>query len=110
MTGALGWGRKNGWSGENSAVRILLRVKPGASRTAVGGRYDGPSGPALVVSVAARAVEGQATKAVLEAVAAAFGVRRSAVTLVRGATSRDKLVAVEGEENVLRPRLEHLLG
>lgn len=91
-------------------MRILLRVKPGASRTAVGGRYDGPSGPALVVSVAARAVEGQATKAVLEAVAAAFGVRRSAVTLVRGATSRDKLVAVEGEETVLRPRFEQLLG
>ena len=46
-------------------MRILLRVRPGASRTAVGGRYDGPSGPALVVAVAARAVEGQATKAVL---------------------------------------------
>ncbi|MEU4601693.1 DUF167 domain-containing protein [Kribbella sp. NPDC023972] len=91
-------------------MRILLRVKPGASRTAVGGRYDGPSGPALVVSVSARAVEGQATKAVLAAVAAAFGVRRSAVTLVRGATSRDKLVAVEGEESEIRPRLEHLLG
>jgi uncharacterized protein YggU (UPF0235/DUF167 family) len=91
-------------------MRILVRVKPGASRVAVGGRYDGPSGPALVVSVTARAVEGQATKAVLEAVAAAFGVRRSAVRLVRGATSRDKLVVVEGEEKVLRPRLEHLLG
>ncbi|MFI7063698.1 DUF167 domain-containing protein [Kribbella sp. NPDC050124] len=91
-------------------MRILLRVKPGASRTAVGGRYDGPSGPALVVAVAARAVEGQATKAVLEAVAAAFGVRRAAVTLVRGATSRDKLVEVDGEDAQLQPRLEELLG
>jgi uncharacterized protein YggU (UPF0235/DUF167 family) len=95
-------------------MRILVRVKPGASRTTVGGRYggagDGTGGPALVVSVTARAVDGQATKAVLEAVAAAFGVRRAAVTLVRGTTSRDKLVAVEGEESDLRPRLEHLLG
>lgn len=89
-------------------MRILLRVKPGASRTTVGGRYDGPSGPALVVAVAARAVQGQATKAVLTAVAAAFGVRRSAVSLVRGATSRDKLVEVEGEENDIRARLEQL--
>lgn len=89
-------------------MRILLRVKPGASRTAVGGRYDGPSGPALVVAVAARAVQGQATKVVLTAVAAAFGVRRSAVSLVRGATSRDKLVEVEGEENDIRARLEQL--
>jgi uncharacterized protein len=91
-------------------MRILLRVKPGASRTAVGGRYDGPSGPALVVAVAARAVEGQATKAVLTAVATEFGVRRSAVRLVRGATSRDKLVEVEGDENDLRALLGRLLG
>ena len=91
-------------------MRILLRVRPGASRTAVGGRYDGPSGPALVVVVTARAVEGQATKAVLDAVAAAFGVRRSGVTLVRGVTSRDKVVEVEGEESDIRPRLKRLLG
>src|SRR5258707_10700379 len=90
-------------------VRILVRVKPGASRTAVGGRYDGPSGPALVVAVAARAVDGQATKAALEAVAAAFGPRRSAVALVRGATSRDKLIDIEGEDTDLRPTLEKLL-
>ncbi|MEU4392776.1 DUF167 domain-containing protein [Kribbella sp. NPDC023855] len=91
-------------------MRVLVRVRPGASRTAVGGRYDGPGGPALVVAVAARAVEGQATKAVLQAVAAAFGVRNSAVTLVRGATSRDKLVDVQGDEGDLRPRLEKLLS
>ncbi|MGZ0146640.1 DUF167 domain-containing protein [Kribbella sp. WER1] len=91
-------------------MRILLRVRPGASRTAVGGRYDGPSGPALVVAVTARAVEGQATKAVLGAVAAEFAVRRSAVRLVHGATSRDKLVEVEGEEKDIRERLERLLG
>lgn len=90
-------------------MRILLRVRPGASRSAVGGRYDGVAGPALVVAVAARAVEGQATKAVLESVAAAFGVRRAAVTLIRGATSRDKLVDVAGEEDDLRRRLGELL-
>jgi uncharacterized protein YggU (UPF0235/DUF167 family) len=95
---------------ENWQVRILLRVRPGASRTAVGGRYDGPGGTGLVVAVAARAVEGQATKAVLEAVAAAFGVRRSAVTLVRGATSRDKLVEIEGDETQLHSVHQALLG
>lgn len=82
-------------------------MKPGTSRTSVGGRYDGPGGAALVVAVAARAVEGQATRAVLEAVATAFGVRRSAVTLVRGATSRDKLLEVDGAS---ADRLNELLG
>ncbi|TCM50362.1 hypothetical protein EV644_102343 [Kribbella orskensis] len=91
-------------------MRILVRVKPGASRTAVGGRYDGPSGAALVVAVAARAVEGQATKAVLQAVAEALGVRRSAVTLVRGATSRDKLLEVAGSEAEIGPKLKQLLA
>lgn len=86
-----------------------MRVRPGASRSAVGGRYDGLAGPALVVAVPARAVEGQATKAVLEAVAAAFGVRRAAVTLIRGATSRDKLIDVAGEEEDLQRRLAELL-
>jgi uncharacterized protein YggU (UPF0235/DUF167 family) len=91
-------------------MRILLRVKPGASRTAVGGRYDGPAGPALIVAVTARAVEGQATKAVLAAVAAAFDVRPSAVTLVRGATSRDKLVEISGTDTDLNPKLQTLLS
>jgi uncharacterized protein len=91
------------------SVRILVRVKPGTSRTQVGGRYDGPSGPALVVAVAARAVDGQATKAVLQAVAEALGVRRSAVTLVRGATSRDKLLEVAGDGAKTAAKLKELL-
>lgn len=90
-------------------MRILVRVKPGASRTAVGGRYDGPAGAALVVAVAARAVEGQATKAVLRAVAEALGVKRSAVTLVRGATSRDKLLEVAGDKAEIESKLKQLL-
>jgi uncharacterized protein YggU (UPF0235/DUF167 family) len=91
-------------------MRILVRVKPGASRTAVGGRYDGPAGVALVVAVEARAVEGQATKAVLRAVAQALGVKRSAITLVRGATSRDKLLEVTGREAEIEPKLKQLLA
>jgi hypothetical protein len=73
-------------------VRITIRVRPGAGRTAVGGGHDG----ALVVRVGARAVEGRATGAALAAVADAFGVRRSAVVLVTGATSRTKVVDVDG--------------
>ncbi len=69
---------------------LTVHVKPGASRTTVGGAYDG----ALVVRVAARAVEGQATAAVLVAVADALGVRRREVTLVRGSTSRTKVLDV----------------
>lgn len=71
-------------------MRITVRVTPGAGRTAVGGSHDG----ALVVRVAARAVEGKATAAAGEALAEALGVRRSDVTLVRGSTSRTKVFEI----------------
>ena len=86
-------------------LRIAIRVRPGASHPGVAGAVDGR----LQVRVAARAVDGRATEAALAAVADAFGVRRSAVTLVHGATSRDKLVAVEGALDALTRRYEELL-
>lgn len=73
-------------------MRITVWVRPGSPRPRVGGDHGG----ALVVQVSPRAVDGQATAAALAAVADAFGVRRSAVTLVTGATSRTKILDVEG--------------
>jgi uncharacterized protein len=71
-------------------MRVTIRVRPGSVRPGVGGEHDG----ALVVRVSARAVDGKATEAALAAVADAFGVRRSAVGLVAGASSRVKIVEV----------------
>jgi uncharacterized protein len=81
-------------------TRVAVRVKPGARRTAVGGRYDGPHGPALIIAVTAPAVDGKATEAARRALAEALGVKPAAVTLRVGATSRDKVfeVPMEGEE------------
>jgi uncharacterized protein YggU (UPF0235/DUF167 family) len=77
------------------SVVVAVRVKPGASRARVGGHHDGPHGPALVVAVTARAVDGQATEAARRAVADALGLRAGAVALKTGAASRDKLFTVE---------------
>jgi uncharacterized protein YggU (UPF0235/DUF167 family) len=82
-------------------VRIAVRVRPGSVHPGVGGRHDG----ALVVRVRERAVDGQATAAALVAVAAAFGVRRHAVTLVTGESSRTKIVDVEGADPAVLHRL-----
>ena len=71
-------------------MRLTVRVRPGASRTQVGGSYDG----ALVVRVGARAVDGAATAATLEALANELGVPRRSVVLVSGATNRTKVVDV----------------
>lgn len=87
---------------------MLVRVKPGASRDRIGGRYDGPRGPALVVAVRAPAAEGKATAAVLVAVSRALGVPRSAVSLAAGATSRDKLLTVQDPPADLVERVREL--
>ncbi|QQS00846.1 MAG: DUF167 domain-containing protein [Austwickia sp.] len=82
-------------------MRIAVRVRPGASRTRVGGSYGESSAPALVVAVTARAVGGAATEAVLRAVAEAFGVRRHDVRLVSGATARSKVLEIDGDDAML---------
>ena len=93
-------------------MRVSVRVKPGASRSKVGGRYGDESGghaAALIVSVAPRAVDGAATEAALLAVAKAFGLRRADVDLVSGRTSRTKVLELQGEEHGLSARLAELL-
>jgi hypothetical protein len=67
----------------------------------VGGEHDG----ALLVRVSAPAVDGRATEAALKAIAAAFGVRRRAVTLITGAASRTKIVEVAGADQADLNRL-----
>jgi uncharacterized protein YggU (UPF0235/DUF167 family) len=84
-------------------VRVTIWVRPGSTRTGVGGEHNG----ALVVRVGARAVDGKATDAALAAVADAFGVRRTAVRLITGATSRVKIVDVAGGDSSV---LAALLG
>lgn len=93
-------------------MRLRVRVKPGASRTKVGGQYGEPSpgqGGTLVVFVAQRAVDGAATEGVLKAVAKAFGLRRADVDLVRGGTSRTKELELTGQEQGMATRLAELL-
>jgi len=86
-------------------VRITLRVQPRSHRTAVGGGRDG----ALVVRVTAPAVDGRATEAALASVADALGVARRQVSLLAGATSRVKVVEVEGDPDELQRRVAALI-
>jgi hypothetical protein len=89
-----------------------VRARPGARRVEVGGCWDGPGGPALLVAVRARAVEGQANEAVVEAVvealASAFALRRGEVTIAAGHRGRDKIVELAGEPGALAARLAKL--
>ncbi len=94
----LGAVRAQGGVLEGCSIRI--RVQPRASRDRIVGYRDG----ALRVSVTAPPVEGKANAAVVELLADALGIAKSRVRVVRGHTSRDKLVGVDGigEEEVRR--------
>jgi hypothetical protein len=92
---------------DSSSVSLTfeIHVRPGARRAKVGGSHDG----ALAIAVTAPPADGKANEAVCAAVADAFGVRTSAVQLVRGHTSRRKAVTVELDEHDARVRLTELL-
>lgn len=88
-----------------AAARIDVFVKPRSSKTRVGGFRDG----ALLVAMAAPPVDGAANEAVVEAIASALAVRRSAVRIVAGASSRTKVVEIDGlSPDELRARLDAL--
>ena len=87
---------------------LSLRVRPRAKRSELlGFRADG----VLQVAVAAPAEDGRANRAVMELLAAALGVRLAQLRLVRGVSSRGKVVAVDGlEPDQVRGRLESVLS
>ena len=83
-----------------------VRVRPGASRTRVGGSYGDP--PALVVAVTAPAVDGRANHAVVRALAEALDVPVRYIEIVRGHTSRSKVIRVTDPPPDLGERIARL--
>ncbi|HEY2407104.1 MAG TPA: DUF167 domain-containing protein [Polyangiaceae bacterium] len=79
-------------SERDGALYIDVRAVPRASRDRVGPVVDG----ALRVAVSAPPVDGEANAAVVELLAQAFGVRRSAVEVVHGERGRRKTVRILG--------------
>ena len=72
----------------------MVRVSAGARRDAILGAH----GDALKVSVRRAPERGKANQEVARLLAAALGVRPGEVEILRGATSRDKLVLVRGAD------------
>ncbi len=71
-------------------AELGLRVTPKASRNAV---EETPAGLRVWVTTAPE--DGKANKAVTRLLADALGVAKSRLTLVRGATSRDKVFRLD---------------
>jgi uncharacterized protein len=80
----------------DGAVRLDVRARPRASRTAVLGVKEG----ALEVALAAPPVDGEANAELARALAAVFGVPVRDVAVIAGRTGKRKIVEVRGLDAV----------
>ena len=71
---------------------LELHIQPGAARTEFAGKH----GERIKVRVSARAVDGQANEALIEFLAAHYGVPKRSVRIASGLRSRQKRVVIEG--------------
>jgi uncharacterized protein (TIGR00251 family) len=83
-------------------AKLAVRVRARARRDEIAGERGG----SLLVRVTAPPVEGKANAAVCKLLAKRLGLAPGKVAVVRGASSRDKLVEIDGIEAAeLRRRL-----
>jgi uncharacterized protein (TIGR00251 family) len=75
-----------------TSVRIPLRVQPSARHNELVGIREGM----LIVRVTAPAIEGRANASLRRLLAKRLRVPTSAVTIVGGHRSRDKLIEIDG--------------
>ena len=73
-------------------AKISLRVHPSAARSEVVGFSNG----VLEVRVAAPPVKGKANKELVAFLSRVLGVGKSTITIVKGHTSRSKVIAIAG--------------
>ncbi len=80
-----------------STARLTVRLTPRGGRDRIDAiDLSDPSLPRLEVRVRAAPVEQAANDALIDILAGTLSIRRSAISIVRGATSRQKTILVEG--------------
>ena len=85
---------------------LPIRVTSRSAKPGIGGWRQGADGrDALEVRVAEAPADGAANEAVVKLLAKALGISRSEVTIIAGATSRNKRVAIPFDVEEARGRL-----
>jgi len=77
---------------KNSSITIEVQVQPNSSRGEIVGWINGR----LKVKVAAPPINGKANRRLKELISRMFEVQKSNLKIIRGDTSRVKLLRVEG--------------
>ena len=86
---------------------LPVRAAPAARRDQIAGQHEGM----LKVCVTQAAEKGKANKAIAQLLASALGLRKGQVTLLSGATARDKRFLITGISLAeLKSRLDTVLA
>ncbi len=72
-------------------VTLAVRAQPGAKKTAVVGVYGEGAAAQVKIAVQAPPIEGRANEALVNFLAATFGIPRATVELLSGQLSRSKV-------------------
>ncbi|HEX7721459.1 MAG TPA: DUF167 domain-containing protein [Pyrinomonadaceae bacterium] len=89
---------------DEHAITLSVRVVPRASRSEIAGYHDG----ALRIRVAASPVEGAANRELIKFLSKNFRVPQSAVTIISGSNSRNKIVRITNPSAVMLEELSKL--
>lgn len=96
------------WRPVSGGVTVWVKAQHKARRPGGGGTAPGIDGPRLKLAVIEAAEDGRANRAVCATLAVALGLAGSAVTLLQGAGSREKLLQVAGDPDLLALKLKEL--
>lgn len=79
-----------------SGVTLAVRAQPGAKKTAINGIYGEGATAQLKIAVQAPPLDGRANAALIAFLAEVFALPRSAIKLLSGELSRNKVFLLEG--------------
>ena len=96
------------WVVQDDGITLRIRANPRSARNAIKGIMDLPDGPALIIAITAPPADGAANAAIIQTLAKALGVAKSAVQILSGDTARIKRVGVTGDAAALAARLSAL--
>jgi uncharacterized protein len=92
-------------------IMVAVRLTPKASRNAITGIAEAGQGDAVLkVMVTAVPEAGRANEALIKLLSKEWGVPKSSISLVAGATDRNKILHIAGDAGDLMARLVQTLG
>ena len=85
---------------DSQGSRLALKVIPNAGRNEITGLKDG----VLQVKIAAPPEKGKANKELIGFLAGKMGVKKASILIIKGQTSRNKVILIQGinNEEILR--------